>query len=832
MSDSEDGAFESADEGETAAQNKEEAKTSAPQETVKKKTTTEKETVPGGVEKSQRKHTKEKPADKKDKSLNEDTEPKAEKLPQDVTTSTKQTCDKKVENRDTGKGVKKEDNGVKTKGGRRAKKKKGSAVKIKEGSNVTKIEGDGDMAAEGSGIVTSEECKKAEVTGVETTEGSRVVMTEGSKVKTTEDNGVKTTEGSRVKTTESSVVKTTEGSGVKTIEGSGLVMTEGSKTAAVSGVRTTEGSKVLTKESSGAITKETSKVVTTETSRAATTEGSNGNQENRTEKTLPDEETKEEPKPSPGSSKATRRLERRQAPATEEPQQRKSSGWGWGGWGSSILSTATQSVATLTSTVGEGFSTVMETVEAGLGAVSPEELAEISGKGKDGAATELEEMIMNAKKKDEQTEETTERMCGKEKGEKDTDGSTGPVITKQQEATPTGDEKWEQEAATPTGEDRKELEAGDETKGEKELQGSDEDEDISLTALIGGLGSAASVASKWSMSGFSNVRSAVKTTGMTIVTGGLDVLETIGKTTYDVLAEGDVGLKAIMMNARDKPDLSKVLREAKDVAEVKAKENEEFEEARKAHFGAQFDEFQGLVQLEALESLSAECNSGVQTLLNTMSRLNLEDVKPQLVAIKEAFLLKDIDSDDEDEKEQDFGKLVTEHASALGVNVPVQKLLKVEESIKTWLASYQESQDKRSIRQGKEIHQKAIQSLAEFTATTVAFFHRSGQLLLMDNTIPGSMYKKIAANLASLTRVACTEVAILSSMFTQCLNAALASTENAAVVINPLITDVYLEASNSSTYIQDAFQLLLPILQKAAIQVSTPRLRTLSGSSS
>ena len=97
-------------------------------------------------------------------------------------------------------------------------------------------------------------------------------------------------------------------------------------------------------------------------------------------------------------------------------------------------------------------------------------------------------------------------------GEKDTDGSTGPVITKQQEATPTGDEKWEQEAATPTGEDRKELEAGDETKGEKELQGSDEDEDISLTALLGGLGSAASVASKWSMSGFSNVRSAVKTT--------------------------------------------------------------------------------------------------------------------------------------------------------------------------------------------------------------------------------------------------------------------------------------------------------------------------------
>ena len=36
------------------------------------------------------------------------------------------------------------------------------------------------------------------------------------------------------------------------------------------------------------------------------------------------------------------------------------------------------------------------------------------------------------------------------------------------------------------------------------------------------------------------------------------MLETIGKTTYDVLAEGDVGVKAILMNARDTPDLSKV----------------------------------------------------------------------------------------------------------------------------------------------------------------------------------------------------------------------------------------------------------------------------------
>jgi len=34
----------------------------------------------------------------------------------------------------------------------------------------------------------------------------------------------------------------------------------------------------------------------------------------------------------------------------------------------------------------------------------------------------------------------------------------------------------------------------------------------------------------------------------------------------------------------------------------------------------------------------------------------------------------------------------------------------------------------------------------------------------------------------------------------------------------PIITKVFLEASNSSTYIQDAFQLLMPVLQQAALQ--------------
>ena len=65
----------------------------------------------------------------------------------------------------------------------------------------------------------------------------------------------------------------------------------------------------------------------------------------------------------------------------------------------------------------------------------------------------------------------------------------------------------EQLAPAPAIIDRTEPETGDDVKGE-----SDDEDDMSLMELLGGLGSAASVATKWSMSGLSNVRSAVKTT--------------------------------------------------------------------------------------------------------------------------------------------------------------------------------------------------------------------------------------------------------------------------------------------------------------------------------
>ena len=57
--------------------------------------------------------------------------------------------------------------------------------------------------------------------------------------------------------------------------------------------------------------------------------------------------------------------------------------------------------------VGEGFNTVMDTVEMGLGAASPEELAEMIENGKNETDTELVED--SGKNNDGQTGEATGR---------------------------------------------------------------------------------------------------------------------------------------------------------------------------------------------------------------------------------------------------------------------------------------------------------------------------------------------------------------------------------------------------------------------------------------
>lgn len=183
------------------------------------------------------------------------------------------------------------------------------------------------------------------------------------------------------------------------------------------------------------------------------------------------------------------------------------------------------------------------------------------------------------------------------------------------------------------------------------------------------------------MSSVSSITKLVETTSSKVIAGGLDTLEVIGKKTMEVLQEGDPGLKkkrAFFLNEGDKPILSQVLREAKEKAEVEEKSVEEKQLARKVHFESLFDDYQGLVHLEALEMLSKQCNMKIQQQLVNLDGSELTSMQETLDEVKELCDLGDEDEEDDDEqKDKDLKQKLDEACKDLGVAIKYDKLIDV-----------------------------------------------------------------------------------------------------------------------------------------------------------
>lgn len=412
--------------------------------------------------------------------------------------------------------------------------------------------------------------------------------------------------------------------------------------------------------------------------------------------------------------------------------------WGFGKWGSSILSTAATSVSTFTNQVSQGIGTVIETVESTLGAPNPEELAQ-----------ELEATKIEAQ----------------------ADDSSGQVAS-----------------------DTDQSKAG-QTEEKHDSPG-----------VGGGI-----------FSGVTAITKAIEATGSKVLSGGLDTLEMIGKKTMDILTEGDPGLRKKRGMFEGKTSLSEVLREAKMKAEKEAEERKAEEAEEVVNYSKLFDEHQGLVHLEALEMLCGERKTAVQQKLMEAGEEERAELNALLEKIKKTCeSLPATDDTPDDELEQEFEKLVTGHLSEIGLNLRGEKLKETDLEVREWLRDCTERQEKGEKVDAKEIYRRGIETLAEMTAKTMELYHKVAELLLVKSS-PDRTPMHYATQLTGLTAVLCTEVAILSAQCGRCLNTAADDSEDPDSV-TPLITNIYLEASNSNTYIQDGFQLLVPILQLLAVQ--------------
>ncbi|XP_060096252.1 protein FAM114A2 isoform X2 [Heteronotia binoei] len=333
---------------------------------------------------------------------------------------------------------------------------------------------------------------------------------------------------------------------------------------------------------------------------------------------------------------------------------------------------------------------------------------------------------------------------------------------------------------------------------------------------------------------FSTISAAVQNTGKTVISGSLDALEFIGKKTMDVIAEGDPGFKKTKGLMNRNSTLSQILREAKEKEEQRTATEVSMATEKKAHYGLLFDEFQGLAHLEALEMLSRESESKVKSVIGTLSGAELDALKTELEQLKEAFSLAEFYDDEKEEKEgEDFtqeirglfsqlhvstkpDKLTQARSSACelahGLSMQIAKEEKPKEEDQRVGLGNAEQEEKKSV---EDIHASAIKSLAELTAYSVEVFHKTAALVLHDQEQEVLAADRAKA-LSQMTIVLCKELSSLSKSFAACLTAA--GVEEKGDVLNPLITGVFLEASNSASYIQDAFQLLLPVLQLSHIQ--------------
>ncbi|XP_040908144.1 protein FAM114A2 [Toxotes jaculatrix] len=333
-----------------------------------------------------------------------------------------------------------------------------------------------------------------------------------------------------------------------------------------------------------------------------------------------------------------------------------------------------------------------------------------------------------------------------------------------------------------------------------------------------------SSAAAGAMGMLSSLTSVVQSTGKTVITGGLDALEFIGKKTMDVIAEGDPGFKKTKGLMNRNSTLSQVLREAKEREELQTAEKESSDCEKKvvAHYGMLFDEFQGLSHLEALEILSRESESKVKSVLTTLSGDELVQLREELENIKDSFSLVEFDDEEVDEKKDEdgteFERELTKALEGLSVSATAEKLSKACKSVSSQITDMtqpeKEGEDSEEVVKKtlsvEEIHAAAIRSLAELTARSIELFHKLAEMILFSS---GSAEASV---LSQLTVVLCKEISLLSKKFTSCLTTA--GSNEKGDVLNPLITGVFLEASNSASYIQDAFQLLMPILEISHIQ--------------
>ncbi|XP_052899937.1 protein FAM114A2 [Anopheles moucheti] len=316
--------------------------------------------------------------------------------------------------------------------------------------------------------------------------------------------------------------------------------------------------------------------------------------------------------------------------------------------------------------------------------------------------------------------------------------------------------------------------------------------------------------------GFDQLVSGVTQISSKVITGGLDTLEGIGKKTMTILQENDPGLlnkrKLLGLQPNDGVVLSQVLREAKAKTEKRErnlKQIQKHQYKKKLHFETLFDDYHGLVHLEALEMLSKQASLKLESLMTPLTGKALEELQETMSEVKELCELPETDNDDADglHTADDLELKLKETIVDLDPNVKVD----FAEIVKSWTEYTEWIDNRQDERTGQDVFEKAMRALAQTTALCVLRMHKLAEILLISEHHSTATEADV---LVQLTTVFCWHLSGVATRF--CSELTKMKDESGDDNDSALITNIFLEGSNSTSYVQNAFHLFIPILQLGA----------------
>uniref|UniRef100_A0A182W3D4 Protein FAM114A2 n=1 Tax=Anopheles minimus TaxID=112268 RepID=A0A182W3D4_9DIPT len=316
--------------------------------------------------------------------------------------------------------------------------------------------------------------------------------------------------------------------------------------------------------------------------------------------------------------------------------------------------------------------------------------------------------------------------------------------------------------------------------------------------------------------GFDQLVSGVTQISSKVITGGLDTLEGIGKKTMTILQENDPGLlnkrKLLGLQPNDGVVLSQVLREAKAKTEERErnlKQIQKHQYKKKLHFETLFDDYHGLVHLEALEMLSKQASLKLESLMAPLTGKALEGLQETMAEVKELCELPETDNDDADglHTANELEEKLKETIVDLDPNVKVD----FGEIVKSWTEYTEWIDNRHDERTGQDVFERAMRALAQTTALCVLRMHKLAEILLISEHHSTATEADV---LVQLTTVFCWHLSGVATRF--CSELTKMKDESGDDNDSALITNIFLEGSNSTSYVQNAFQLFIPILQLGA----------------